>query len=275
MGCDVQFDAPVDEISFDCEVVDLPLVGYDPFLNELMVNACEAAIVARGSQVSSFRAVVENAIAPLLPHAEAQAKTVARKLGMSERTFARRLATEGLTFGRILDDLRRDLAVRYLGEAGLPISRIAWLLGSSSRVLSVMPAAAGLARARSHIELPRRRQGQGWQPRDEPTKFAGLIGHSGGRRPGHDLLYRCRSPANCPATTRGAWRRAANVPSEPTEPRRGAPRASSMDMTQALRDLSVPDLDRWGRNCPRAAIAAGVHGCRQRGWPLNAGFWRQ
>ena len=27
MGCDVQFDAPVDEISFDGEVVDLPLVG--------------------------------------------------------------------------------------------------------------------------------------------------------------------------------------------------------------------------------------------------------
>ena len=102
LGCDVQFDAPVDEISFDPEVVDLPLVGYDPFLNELMVNDCEAAIAARGSPVSSFRAVVENAIAPLLPHAEAQAKTVARKLGLSERTFARRLASEGLTFGRIL-----------------------------------------------------------------------------------------------------------------------------------------------------------------------------
>ena len=129
LGCDVQFDAPVDEISFDPEVADLPLAGYDPFLNELMVNVCEAAIASRGSQVGSFRAVVENAIAPLLPHGEAHAKTVAGKLGLSQRTFARRLATEGLTFGQILGEMRRDLAVRYLAEADLPISRIAWLLG--------------------------------------------------------------------------------------------------------------------------------------------------
>jgi AraC-like DNA-binding protein len=155
----------VDEISFDPEVVDLPLVGYDPFLNELMVNFCEAAIAARGSPVSSFRAVVENEIAPLLPHGEAQAKTVARKLGLSERTFARRLASEGLTFGRILDELRRDLAGRYLGEAGLPISRIAWLLGfqqpsafshASHRWFGKSPVAyrATSAPARLHTAAP-------------------------------------------------------------------------------------------------------------------------
>ena len=72
---------------------------------------------------------VENSIAPLLPHAEVHATTVADHLGVSERTFARRLAAEGLTFGEILDGLRRDLAVRYLDERDLQISQIAWLLG--------------------------------------------------------------------------------------------------------------------------------------------------
>jgi AraC-like DNA-binding protein len=48
---------------------------------------------------------------------------------MSTRTLARRLADEGLTFARILDDLRADLARRYLGEQDLSMSRIAWLLG--------------------------------------------------------------------------------------------------------------------------------------------------
>ena len=57
-----------------------------------------------------------------------EAKTVAHRLGLSERTFARRLAAEGLSFGEILDQLRRDLAVRYLQE-NLQASQIAWLLG--------------------------------------------------------------------------------------------------------------------------------------------------
>lgn len=128
LGCDVQFDAYTDEIRFDAASMDLPLVSDDPFLSDLMVKMCEDALAVRASTSSPFRTAVENAIAPLLPHAEADAKTVARKLGLSERTFARRLAAEGLSFGSILDDLRRDLAMRYLGE-NLQASQIAWLLG--------------------------------------------------------------------------------------------------------------------------------------------------
>ena len=48
---------------------------------------------------------------------------------MSRRTLARRLAAEGLTFRKVLDDLRFDLTKRYLREEDLPISEIAWLLG--------------------------------------------------------------------------------------------------------------------------------------------------
>ena len=61
-------------------------------------------------------------------HAEASTKTVANRIGLSERTFARRLAAEGLSFGEILDHLRYDLAVRYLDE-DMQTSQIAWLLG--------------------------------------------------------------------------------------------------------------------------------------------------
>ena len=128
LGCDVSFDASVDGMIFDATVKDLPLLGYDPYLNELMVKSCDLAIAPRAPNASPFRTEVENIIAPLLPHGEAQAKTIARQLGLSERTFARRLAAEGLSFGDILDQLRRDLAVRYLGE-NLQASQIAWLLG--------------------------------------------------------------------------------------------------------------------------------------------------
>jgi AraC-like DNA-binding protein len=129
LGCEVEFDAHSDEISFTAAITELPLVGDDPFLNELMEKDCEAAMAERPANVSPFRTIVENIIVPLLPHAEAQASTVAKRLGLSERTFARRLAAEALSFGEILDDLRRDLAALHLQRSDLQIAQIAWRLG--------------------------------------------------------------------------------------------------------------------------------------------------
>jgi AraC-like DNA-binding protein len=48
---------------------------------------------------------------------------------MSERTLARKLSDEGLNFTEILQELRRDLATRYLDDRKLHVSKIAWLLG--------------------------------------------------------------------------------------------------------------------------------------------------
>ena len=89
-------------------------------------------IQARGvlkKELLGHETLVENTIAPLLPHAEVGANTVARRIGLSERTFSRRLKAESLSFSEILNDLRRDLAMRYLDERSLPVSQIAWLLG--------------------------------------------------------------------------------------------------------------------------------------------------
>ena len=72
---------------------------------------------------------MENAIVPLLPHGKPRAGTVARDLGLSPRTLARRLEAEGLSFSSVLEKLRQDLARRYLAEDQLSIAQIAWLLG--------------------------------------------------------------------------------------------------------------------------------------------------
>ena len=65
----------------------------------------------------------------MLPHGRLSVKDVARSLGMSERTLARKLSDEGLNFTEVLQQLRHDLAVRYLNDRNLHISKIAWLLG--------------------------------------------------------------------------------------------------------------------------------------------------
>jgi AraC-like DNA-binding protein len=64
-----------------------------------------------------------------LPHGQARRDVVAQKLGLSPRTLGRKLSADGISFARILEELRIGLAKRYLSERGLSISRIAWLLG--------------------------------------------------------------------------------------------------------------------------------------------------
>jgi len=129
MGCDVEFGADVDEILFTREDGELPVVNADPYLNNLLVDVSERNLARQRRSTESFAARVENAVAPLLPHGKARAARIAADFGMSERTFARRLGEEGLTFSRLVDRLRLELARRYLLDEELSISKVAWLLG--------------------------------------------------------------------------------------------------------------------------------------------------
>lgn len=128
-GADVEFGAIADEITFSKNVRNLPVVNADPYLNKLLVRYCEEALTDRPRRRGSFRTRVENCVVPLLPHGEANASEVAQQLGVSRRTFVRRLSAEGLTFSELLKALRLGLAKRYLADNDLRLSQIAWLLG--------------------------------------------------------------------------------------------------------------------------------------------------
>ena len=129
MGCHVAFGSNTDEVAFPGTVKQMPVVGADPYLNKLLVKYCEEARSHRDLGRGTLRVGLQNAIAPLLPHGRARADEVAHRLGLSPRTLARRLASEGLTFEGILSELRADLAKRYLQDEALAISQIAWLVG--------------------------------------------------------------------------------------------------------------------------------------------------
>jgi AraC-like DNA-binding protein len=128
-GRNITFGAGDDELIFSKGVDDIAIKGADPYLNLLLVANCEQALAHRRMSHGAFRAEVENAIVPLLPHGKVRASQIAVKLGLSQRTSARRLASEGLTFSAVLQKLRIDLAEQYLSDPDLSISRIAWLLG--------------------------------------------------------------------------------------------------------------------------------------------------
>jgi AraC-like DNA-binding protein/transcriptional regulator with XRE-family HTH domain len=129
LGKEIEFGSNVDEIRFPAGSADWALAGADPRLNKILLKTCEESLSRRKSKLGALRTTVENTIAPLLPHGQAHVDVIARKLGMSERTLLRRLSEEDTTFIDILQQLKTGLAIRYLEEDGMPISRIAWLLG--------------------------------------------------------------------------------------------------------------------------------------------------
>jgi AraC-like DNA-binding protein len=74
---------------------------------------------------------VQKAIHLLLPIGAASIGRVAASLGLNERTLQRRLLAEGLDFSSLLNDVRHELAMRYVANDKLPLGRIAGLVGYS------------------------------------------------------------------------------------------------------------------------------------------------
>jgi AraC-like DNA-binding protein len=128
-GGHITFGARADELTFVRSIKDIAITSADPYLNEILVANCEQALSHRPKNRGTLRSAVENAIVPLLPHGKVRASEIAARLGLSQRTSARRLASEGVTFSDVLESLRGDLARQHLSDPDLSISRIAWLLG--------------------------------------------------------------------------------------------------------------------------------------------------
>jgi AraC-like DNA-binding protein len=71
-------------------------------------------------------------LADLMARGEANADAACRALRLSRRTLQRRLKAEKTSFQRILNEVRAELAVRYLRDARLKSLEIAMLLGYSN-----------------------------------------------------------------------------------------------------------------------------------------------
>jgi AraC-like DNA-binding protein len=128
-GGKVDFGDTGDEVTFAPTIKEIPVVSADPYLNKYLTAQFEETLSRRPTNRGSFQSSVENAIVPLLPHGKVRVNDIARRLGVSPRSLARRLSIEGLSFSDVLEGLRSDLAKRYLVEDGVSISQIAWLLG--------------------------------------------------------------------------------------------------------------------------------------------------
>jgi AraC-like DNA-binding protein len=123
-GGNVQFGAAQDRVEFDSALLDQPLVT--------AANIALALERLLGEQRESVDPLVERVrreITALLDRGAPSVDDVARRLATTSRTLQRELRAKGTSFSAVLDDVRRQLALRLVDDPDLTIGEIATRLG--------------------------------------------------------------------------------------------------------------------------------------------------
>ena len=126
----VRFSAPVLGFAFDRHILDLPLPHADPNLHAMLVPYADRILSALPA-APSVAANVRSLIGLQLADGGPDVARAASRLGMSLRTLARRLETEGTTFRELVDDVRRQLALEHVARRTASFSEISDQLGFS------------------------------------------------------------------------------------------------------------------------------------------------
>lgn len=128
-GCPVAFGAPANTVEFRLSDLALPLSTADNRLLKVLRSCCEDMLARSPVRAPSLVERIERLVADRLTNGEAMLATVAAELGLSPRTLSRRLAEQGTSFHAIVEEIRRELATRYLRQSRLSLTEVAFLLG--------------------------------------------------------------------------------------------------------------------------------------------------
>ncbi|MES1206759.1 MAG: AraC family transcriptional regulator [Pseudomonadota bacterium] len=125
--CPVEFGAPETELRFSAALLDLPQARADSHLLAVLTRYADsllAAIPDPGSLVSRVRAAITRQATREFP----TLSSTARAVGLTPRALQRQLAAAGFTYSGLVDEARRQLALKYLGNASLSVTDIGYLL---------------------------------------------------------------------------------------------------------------------------------------------------
>lgn len=129
-GASLRFGSETSGLVFERSWLDAAQSTSDEGLHRLLGRQAEA-LLARLPVQGELRARAERALIPLLPVGEPTLRTLAKRLGTSERTLQRALAAEGTSFKDVLAELRSRLARAYLDDGRTSLSEISLALGFS------------------------------------------------------------------------------------------------------------------------------------------------
>jgi AraC-like DNA-binding protein len=130
-GCPVRFAAPEDSFTLSKRDADEPLptsnrqlaATFDRLITEQLAHLDKTNVVAR----------CKASLLEQLSSGELSEEEMAQQLHMSRRTLQRKLAEAEITYQKLVDDTRRDLALRYIEDPRHSITDITFMLGFSQQ----------------------------------------------------------------------------------------------------------------------------------------------
>jgi len=124
--CPLHFDSEYNGITCSSRDFD----GPNPLADPTMVRQLEHGMRSLGHLApDSVVIAVQREVLLLLPVGQATIEKVAGRLRTSVRTLQRQLEVEGQVFAKLLDDVQRELVVRYLENRRYSIKHVATLVG--------------------------------------------------------------------------------------------------------------------------------------------------
>ena len=132
-GTDLYFDQPVSCLYFARDSLDYPLTRLYDGLSSLLVHLPVDHLFSDGEPRDVFLNQLRQTLLRLLPQGGINIDQVAEHLNLSRRTLQRRLSERDTQFQQVLQQLRADLALRYLADERLTVTEIAFLLGYSDQ----------------------------------------------------------------------------------------------------------------------------------------------
>jgi AraC-like DNA-binding protein len=129
-GVPLFFGSHMNALLVDEAILNLKLPRTNPYLSEIMSARAEELLKSLESSKTT-RGRVENLLIPILHTGAASIDTIAVKLGLSRQTLFRKLKAEGITFEKVLDELRHKLALHYLKGKKVSVNETAYLVGFS------------------------------------------------------------------------------------------------------------------------------------------------
>jgi AraC-like DNA-binding protein len=128
-GCPILFQAPANDIEFSHEDAARPLVHADALVHSIFERQVQR-VLSTLPQEPGVSAQVRAWLQRSLGGGDYSFAAVARALHMPERTLQRRLAAEGQSYAKLLEELRRERAADFL-QRRVSIAEVSFLLGYS------------------------------------------------------------------------------------------------------------------------------------------------
>lgn len=128
--CRIEWRSSFNGLSCPTDSLGIP----NPLADEIRARHASQLLnlVELGPEDAPVADQARRAISLLLPDGRATVEQVAMNLGLSPSAFRRRLERENRVFASLLNEVRRDLALRYLSNSTHTITTISDLIGYTS-----------------------------------------------------------------------------------------------------------------------------------------------